>query len=233
MNTKDNSLIRIVLALVVAALIGVGFVSCRAAVKDKPADAPAPSLRPGEPPSPLPEIGQRLKISFPLKKARIEVDKKQRKLMLYEGGTLLKTYPIALGFEPEGHKKISGDGKTPEGAYYMIKHTSPAFGRCFYIAYPNADDAKAGLDSRLINKKQYDRILKQLKNLDYPAYETGLGGQILLHGTKDRSKQHLTDTDWTFGCIAMENEHILELLDAIPDNARIVINIMAGEKQKN
>lgn len=233
MKIKNKPLIRITVAIAVIALIGAGFFSCRAATKDKPTDAPAPSLRPGEPPAPLPDIAKKQKIALPLRNARIEVDKKNRKLMLYEGDALLKTYPIALGFEPVGHKKKSGDGKTPEGKYYIIKHNSPAFGRCFYIAYPNADDAKAGLESKLINKKQHDRILKQLKKWDYPAYETGLGGQILLHGTKDRTKQNLTDTDWTHGCIAMENEHIVELLDAVPDIARATIIIRAAEKDKD
>ena len=29
------------------------------------------------------------------------------------------SYKIALGFEPKGKKEVQGDGKTPEGTYYI------------------------------------------------------------------------------------------------------------------
>ncbi|MDG1935597.1 MAG: hypothetical protein P8I83_04165 [Paracoccaceae bacterium] len=32
---------------------------------------------------------------------------------------MIKAYRIRLGFNPLGDKKISGDGKTPEGKYYI------------------------------------------------------------------------------------------------------------------
>jgi len=184
----------------------------------------APSVQPAADAG-LADICRRKQISLPLKNARITVDKKARRLRLYEGGSLLKTYPVAFGPNLEGHKTREGDGRTPEGKYYLIKHTSPAFGRCFYIAYPNEKDAREGHENDVISKKSYLKVKAATTAKTYPPSNTGLGGQILLHGTKDRSEQNLTSIDWTLGCIAMENADIMEILNAIPDNARPEIQI--------
>ena len=181
---------------------------------------------PAQPGEPLTEICKQKKIPWPLKNARMIVDKKKQTLQLLSGETPLKTYPVAFGSHPQGPKEREGDGRTPEGTYYIFKYSSPSFGRAFYIAYPNRDDAQRGLHQGLIDQKTFRRITKSLDAKQQPPAGTGLGGYILLHGVKDRTQQHLTDTNWTLGCIAMENAHILELLDAIPDAARPEMTIL-------
>ena len=47
----------------------------------------------------------------------IVVHKEARKMFLMHKDTVLRSYPIGLGFAPDGHKEIEGDGKTPEGRY--------------------------------------------------------------------------------------------------------------------
>jgi len=48
---------------------------------------------------------------------RLVVYKAKRKMQAYSNGRLVKTYTIALGFNPTGHKQYEGDGRTPEGHY--------------------------------------------------------------------------------------------------------------------
>ncbi|MCS5603885.1 MAG: hypothetical protein NZ734_16985, partial [Paracoccus sp.] len=48
---------------------------------------------------------------------RLRMYKAQRLLFLDGKERVLKTYPIGLGFAPEGHKQFEGDGRTPEGSY--------------------------------------------------------------------------------------------------------------------
>jgi murein L,D-transpeptidase YafK len=43
----------------------------------------------------------------------IVVHKEARKMFLMHNDTVLRSYNIGLGFAPDGHKKIEGDGKTP------------------------------------------------------------------------------------------------------------------------
>ena len=50
---------------------------------------------------------------------RVVVEKAQRRLTLYRNGTALRSYQVALGFEPVGPKTREGDGRTPEGVYFI------------------------------------------------------------------------------------------------------------------
>ena len=45
----------------------------------------------------------------------IEVAKEKRIMSVYSNGVLLKTYKIALGFNPNGKKEFEGDGKVEGG----------------------------------------------------------------------------------------------------------------------
>ena len=49
----------------------------------------------------------------------IVVDKEKRDITMYNEGKVLKNFKISLGFEPIGTKIKRGDGKTPEGLYYV------------------------------------------------------------------------------------------------------------------
>lgn len=52
---------------------------------------------------------------------RLVVHKGKRTMQAYSNGTLVKTYTVALGFTPEGHKQTEGDGRTPEGIYTIMR----------------------------------------------------------------------------------------------------------------
>lgn len=154
------------------------------------------------------------------------VSKSRYRLDVVRDGTSLKTYPVALGDAPEGPKRVEGDERTPEGRYVLIPHhPSPTFGDCFYVCYPNTDDADRGLADGSIDRPQHARITESLATGARPPQDTGLGGLILLHGTRDRSTGLLTKYNWTDGCIAMENRDLLELLDAFEPQDRPILDI--------
>jgi murein L,D-transpeptidase YafK len=69
----------------------------------------------------------------------IVVSKSNRVLALMDGATTLKRYRINLGFRPEGHKQQSGDGRTPEGRYYIDRRNPRSeFFLSLGISYPNS-----------------------------------------------------------------------------------------------
>jgi murein L,D-transpeptidase YafK len=96
----------------------------------------------------------------------IKVFKAERKLYLMKNNKVLAGYPVGLGFNPIGDKVKYGDGCTPNGRFYiveMLKNPKPTnrYGaRSIKIPYPNLEDARRGLRNKLINKKQYDNIVK-------------------------------------------------------------------------
>lgn len=113
----------------------------------------------------------------------IIVQKGRRQMFLLNNNTVLESYDFELGFAPAGHKEIEGDGKTPEGAYFIDrKNPNSSFHLSIGISYPNAADREK-------------------------AHEMGQlpGGDIFIHGTP---KQFRRDPDWTWGCIAVKNREI-------------------------
>jgi len=113
----------------------------------------------------------------------IQVHKADRKMYLIHRGRVLKSYDVALGFTPEGHKQFEGDGKTPEGTYY-ITHKNPRseFYLSLGISYPNVNDVAFA-----------------------EAAGKSPGGDIFIHGGPNRK---VSRRDWTAGCIAVTDRQM-------------------------
>ena len=68
----------------------------------------------------------------------IVVEKEKRIMTLFNGRKALKTYRIALGGNPLGHKEQEGDSRTPEGRYIIdAKNPKSSFHLSLHISYPN------------------------------------------------------------------------------------------------
>lgn len=152
-----------------------------------------------------------------LRKPRLVIRKADRKLDVFDGGKLVKTYSIALGFSPTGDKEIEGDGKTPEGEFYIFtKNPKSRFHLSIGVSYPSTEDAARGLKADLISQAEHDDIVKAIRKKETPLQKTKLGGEIYIHGGG-------TSGDWTDGCIALSNEDMTELFEAIPVGATVTI----------
>ena len=154
---------------------------------------------------------------LPVEKPRIVVYKSERKLELYSDQTLLRTYRVGLGFSPAADKKREGDGATPEGDFYVfVKNNKSAYYLSLGVSYPNPEDAARGLRDGLITKAQHDAIVAAHRKKTAPPQYTNLGGLIYIHG-------HGAKSDWTWGCVALENEHMKELYDAVSVGTPVTI----------
>lgn len=132
----------------------------------------------------------------------IVVYKSKRQLLAYSNGQLVKTYKVSLGKQPIGDKEFEGDKKTPEGIYFINdKNPNSGYYKNLGISYPNEDD-----------KEHAKKIGKQP------------GGDIKIHGLRNRvgfiGKFHRW-FDWTLGCIAVTNQEIDELYNAVEINTQI------------
>lgn len=139
------------------------------------------------------------------KAGMIIVRKQERRLYLIsQDGAPLKSYRVALGFEPYGPKRAEGDGRTPEGIYTIDgRNPDSRFHRSLRISYPSALD------------------LARADAAGFPP-----GGDIVIHGIGDvppaEARQH-PNLDWTEGCIAVTNAEIEELWQAVEDGTPIAI----------
>lgn len=160
---------------------------------------------------------QRSPLTLPLTKPTILVKKAQRQLLLFSDHKLVRTYRIGLGLNPIGNKVRQGDRRTPEGEFYIFgKNNKSAFYLSLGLSYPNATHAERGLRDGLITKAQYNAIMRALRAKKTPPQNTALGGDIFIHGNGAAS-------DWTWGCVALENEDTRELFDAVSVGTPVTI----------
>lgn len=131
----------------------------------------------------------------------IVVSKVDRRLFLYKGGRLYKTYEIGLGTNGSNDKLYAGDRATPEGKYHVIKKVPGSrFHKALLINYPNEDDRR-----QFAVAKKKGRI----------PHKAGIGGLIEIHGGgKD---------GMTYGCLAMEDRQIDELFSIIDVGTPVTI----------
>lgn len=153
----------------------------------------------------------------PMENPHLVIRKKKRLLEIFDGETLVRQYKIVLGRAARGDKQIEGDGKTPEGEFYVFtKNSESRFYLSLGLSYPNIEDAKRGLAEKIISRAEHDEILKAIAEKTMPPQKTALGGEIYIHGGG-------TENDWTDGCVALRNEEIKEIFDAIPTGAKVKI----------
>lgn len=124
--------------------------------------------------------------------SRVEVDKAARRLKLLRGNEVIAAYDVSLGADPVGHKSREGDGRTPEGVYFVdSKNQRSRFHLALHVSYPNADDRN---------------IAQQLG--------VSPGRDIMIHGLPNGlgwlGRLHLY-RDWTDGCVAVTNREMNEV----------------------
>ena len=160
-----------------------------------------------------------LQLSFVmLSHHKIVINKGERMLYVYRNDSLIRSYKVALGFSPNGTKLKQGDGKTPEGTYYISsKNPQSQFYLGFRVSYPNAQDAERGLRSGIISQREFQDIKRANGAHRAPPQNTALGGDICIHGSG-------TSRNWTWGCIALEDSDIKTLFDEIPSGTPVTIN---------
>ena len=162
-------------------------------------------------------LPQRAALKLPLKHPRIVILKSKRRLELYSDGAVVRTYKVGLGLNPVPDKVREGDRATPEGDFYVFtRNDKSAFYLSLGISYPNIEDAHRGLRDGLISRAQHDAIVKANKRKGMPPQNTALGGQIYIHGNG-------ASRDWTWGCVALENEDVKELFAAVPAGTAVTI----------
>ena len=133
------------------------------------------------------------------KVTQITVSKSRRKMWLMHNKRILRRYNIGLGFAPEGHKKAEGDGRTPEGTYFIDRRNpNRAYHLSLGISYPNGNDVAVA-----------------------KAAGVEPGGDIFIHGRGPRFQR--ARGDWTWGCIAVTDREMTEIYSMVQTGTPIVI----------
>lgn len=130
---------------------------------------------------------------------KVVVEKGGRKMQLFHNERVLKTYKVSLGFAAQGHKQFEGDGKTPEGAYFIDRRNPKSrYHLSLGVSYPNQADIEFAESQ---NKKP--------------------GGEIFIHGKTGYRGDN--KGDWTFGCIAVPDRQMEDIYAMVRDGTPILI----------
>ncbi|MCF3972977.1 L,D-transpeptidase family protein [Paracoccus salsus] len=134
---------------------------------------------------------------------QVVVKKGQRRMYLLHNQTVVKAYDIGLGNAPIGHKQFEGDGKTPEGVYFIDRfNPRSAYHLSVGVSYPNERDSAHAQSFGFLP-----------------------GGDIFIHGRGPEGNAKAPKLrDWTAGCIAVKDEEIEEIYAMLRPGVPIVIN---------
>lgn len=151
----------------------------------------------------------------------IHVHKARHEMVLQEGDDVLRALTVALGKDHTAGKLYRGDGRTPEGRYYICeKRANSRFRRFLGISYPNVDDAEKAYTGHLISADEWADIFFANLQQTVPPFSTALGGRVGIHGYGGREE---IPVDWTEGCIAVTNADIDYLYDVVPLGTPVII----------
>ena len=134
---------------------------------------------------------------------QVVIQKGQRRMYLLNGMTVLKSYDFGLGFQPVGHKQSEGDGKTPEGLYFVDRFNPRSrYHLSVGVSYPN----------------ERDRAFAEQFGRDP-------GGDIMIHGRGPEGNQLVRQKrDWTAGCITVSDEEIEDIYAMLQPGVPIMIH---------
>jgi murein L,D-transpeptidase YafK len=155
----------------------------------------------GAPPTPAPKV------------ARVVIKKKDHKLELRAADdSVIGDYKVAIGPGGMGPKRKEGDMTTPVGRYHITMHQPSQYKIFLRLDYPNASD--------------FRRFNAAKERGDLPK-NAQIGGDIGIHGpplsVPALLKPAMKLTDWTAGCIALDDDEISEVAKLVKDGTAVDI----------
>jgi hypothetical protein len=210
-------------ALIIPVLLAVLLMLLTSCSWFQPARTCAPVAVKLEPPAPPqePQLPYRsVDYKYPLAAVcnpKIYVYKGQRRLLVVQDGVLIRDYRIGLGPRPSGDKQLQGDGRTPEGEFFVcVKKPNSSFHKSLGLSYPSPKHAERALVAGNISTEDFRKIVQAINSKSRPPWDTVLGGQIFIHGGGAHD-------DWTRGCVALYNTDIDELFEIVSVGVQVEI----------
>jgi len=156
----------------------------------------------------------------------LRISKTSQTLFAYRGANLIARIPTDLGYNFFADKERRGSNgdpdhwRTPEGEFFVAsKNSTSQFYKALVLNYPNAEDAKRGMEGDLITRQQYESIVAAEETFSMPPMNTELGGWIEIHGEGTGLRKN-----WTQGCVAVQNVQLDRLWDIVDVGTPVLID---------
>ncbi|MBN2773912.1 MAG: L,D-transpeptidase family protein [Prolixibacteraceae bacterium] len=135
----------------------------------------------------------------------ILINKLESTCLVLKSNKTIGSFSAEFGRNWFGDKKRMGDKATPEGIYHIVEKKSgnkTKFYKSLLINYPNSED-----------KKRFDKLVKS----GAISKNSKIGGLIEIHGLGGKG------SNWTDGCIALENTEMDKLFGMVGVNTPVII----------
>lgn len=145
----------------------------------------------------------------PPRVTEIRIGKSDHTLALIAGDRVVKSYRVAIGPGGAGPKRMEGDKVTPVGTYTITGRIKGLFHEFLVVSYPNDEDRRRHAAAR--------------KRGELPA-GVGVGFGIGIHGVGVKAWNGVhKESDWTLGCVALDDAEIDEVASRVADGTKVVI----------
>jgi murein L,D-transpeptidase YafK len=140
----------------------------------------------------------------------VRIEKSAHRLHLIADDAVVRSYGVAIGRGGAGPKRMEGDARTPVGRYRITSRLPKSPWHLFLgVSYPNVDD--------------WARHRKAKRDGAVP-WDRDIGFGIGIHGRRrDMADGQHKRSDWTLGCIALDNHEIEEVARLVPNGTAVVI----------
>ena len=134
---------------------------------------------------------------------QIVVNKGARQMFLLSGSSVLKSYRFGLGWAPVGDKFFEGDGRTPEGNYFIDRRNpNSEYHLSLGVSYPDPTDVAAAA-----------------------TVGRSAGSDIFIHGRGREGRAKVgSKWDWTAGCITVSDSEMEDIYAMVREGTPIQIN---------
>lgn len=143
---------------------------------------------------------------------RVLVKKQAHTLQILSGDEVVATYTVAIGPGGPGPKRQEGDLTTPVGRYRVLSRQPSQYKTFLRLDYPTAAD---------------HRRFAELKARGVLPPSARIGGDIGIHGPPmsmaPEERAALKATDWTLGCVAVDEHEIVEIARLVRDGTVVDI----------
>jgi len=124
--------------------------------------------------------------------------------------SVLKSYPVVFGTDPDGQKLMEGDRKTPEGKFKLRDlYPHAKWSKFLWIDYPNEQSRQNHSKAKAAGKIPHNATI---------------GGEVGIHGVPEGYDQMISEKqNWTWGCVSLTNEDVNELYQVCKVGTEIFI----------
>ena len=133
--------------------------------------------------------------------------------VMHDARPQMTLHDLSVGRYGTSTEKTRGDNTTPLGRFRITRIDRRSGFHVFIgLDYPDIERARKAQQAGDISRRELQAIVSAHRHGKAPPQNTGLGGQIGIHGLGEADPDLHRMTNWTRGCVALTDRQVDSLL---------------------